>query len=256
VSAARLLEGRVAIVTGAGGGVGRGIAQAMAAHGATVVIAARRVETGEPVADEIRAAGGEAVCIRTDVTERADLAACVAATVERYGRLDTFVHNALASTDAPGRIQDIGAGHWDDMVRTAVRASFDAAQVAFPHLRAVGGSLILVTSAAGVEGSAYLPVYGMVKAAQRGLGKSLAREWGPDGVRVNLLGPVAMTPAMERAYRENPVLEQRLVQRTPLRRIGDPTTDIGPAVVLLASDLARFVTGQTLMVDGGGYLGL
>jgi NAD(P)-dependent dehydrogenase (short-subunit alcohol dehydrogenase family) len=253
---ARLLEGRVVVVTGAGGGVGRGIALALGAHGASVVLAVRRSGTGEPVADEIRAGGGEALCVRTDVTVRDDLAACIAATVDRYGRLDAFVHNALGSTTAAGRVEDIDADHWDGMVSTAVRASFDAAQLSFPHLRASGGSLVLVSSAAGVEGSAYLPVYAMVKAAQRGLGKSLAREWGPEGVRVNMLGPVAMTPAMERAYRENPVLEERLVARTPLRRIGDPPLDIGPAVVFLVSDLARYVTGQTLMVDGGGFLGL
>lgn len=257
MSAARLLDGRVVIVTGAGGGVGRGIALALAEHGAAVVIAARRVETGEPVAAEIRAAGGDATCIRTDVNVRADLAACIDGTVVRYGRLDCFVHNALGSTgSSAGPVQDIGPEQWQDLMSTAVRASFDAAQLAFPHLSAHGGSLVLVTSAAGVEGSAYLPLYGMVKAAQRGLGKSLAREWGPHGVRVNMLGPVAMTPAMERAYAENPVLEERLVQRTPLRRIGDPTQDIGPAVVFLASDLSRFVTGQTIMADGGGYLGL
>jgi len=97
---------------------------------------------------------------------------------------------------------------------------------------------------------------GMVKAAQRGFGKSLAREWGPEGIRVNLIGPVAMTPALVVAYKANPVLESRLVKRTPLQRVGDPATDIGPAAVFFASDLARFVAGQTLIVDGGGFMGL
>ena len=137
-----------------------------------------------------------------------------------------------------------------------MRASFDAAQVAHPHLAAAGGSFLLLTSAAGMEGSANLPVYAMVKASQRALAKSLSREWGPDGIRVNCIAPVARTPAMERAYLANPELEDRLVGRTPLRRVGDPTDDIGPVAVFLASDLARFVTGQTVVVDGGGFLGL
>lgn len=252
----KLLAGRTAIVTGAGGGVGRGIAHAMAAHGANVVVAARRPDNGEPTAQEIRDAGGEAVFMRCDVTDRADIEATVAATVDRYGSLDCMVHNAIAGTGEPTPVQDLPEDVWDAMRSTALRASFDCAQVAYDHLRASGGSYVVVSSATGVEGSAYLPVYGLVKGAQRGFAKSLAREWGPQGIRVNCIGPVAMTPALERAYQENPVLEQRLVARTPLRRVGDPPDDIGPVVVFLASDLARFVTGQTIMVDGGGFLGL
>jgi len=107
-----------------------------------------------------------------------------------------------------------------------------------------------------MEGSASLPVYAMVKAAQRTLAKGLAAEWGADGIRVNCIAPVALTPAMERAYGENPVLHERLLERTPLGRIGDPLDDVGPVAVFLASEMARFITGQTLCVDGGGFLGL
>ncbi len=141
------------------------------------------------------------------------------------------------------------------MLGTAVRASYLCAHAAYPHLEADRGSLILLTSAAGVEGSPYLPAYGVAKAAQRGLAKSLAREWGPAGVRVNCIGPVAMTPAMETVAETSPVFtDGLLVGRTPLRRIGDPEPDIGPVAVFLASDLARYMTGQTLMVDGGGFM--
>ena len=141
------------------------------------------------------------------------------------------------------------------MLGTAVRASYLCARAAYPHLEADQGSLILLTSAAGVEGSPYLPAYGVAKAAQRGLAKSLAREWGPAGVRVNCIGPVAMTPAMETVAETSPVFtDGLLVGRTPLRRIGDPEPDIGPVAVFLASDLSRYMTGQTLMVDGGGFM--
>jgi 3-oxoacyl-[acyl-carrier protein] reductase len=254
----RLLDGKAVIVTGAGGGVGFGIAKAMAQHGAHVVVAARRADNGEPAAHDINASTdvGSAVFHKCDVTSRASIEETVAFTVETFGRLDCVVHNAVSAVGPPTEVQDIAPELWQGMIASAVRASFDCAQVAYPHLKATRGSYLLITSATAIEGSIYLPVYGMVKAAQRGFGKSLAREWGPDGIRVNLIGPVAMTPALEVAYKANPVLEARLVKRTPLQRVGDPAADIGPAAVFFASDLARFVAGQTLIVDGGGFMGL
>jgi NAD(P)-dependent dehydrogenase (short-subunit alcohol dehydrogenase family) len=250
-----LLAGRTVVVTGAGGGVGRGIALACAAHGANVVIAARRTETGDVVAAEIAERGGEARSVRCDVAVRADVEAAVATAVSEFGGLDVMVHNALAPVGVPHPIEEVPDETWRAMLATAVRASYLCAQVAYPRLVERQGSLILLTSAAGVEGSPYLPAYGLVKAAQRGLAKSLAREWGPDGVRVNSIGPVAMTPAMETVAGTSPVFtDGLLVNRTPLRRIGDPEPDIGPVAVFLASDLSRYMTGQTLMVDGGGFM--
>ncbi len=248
------LEGRVVLVTGAGGGVGMGIALACADAGASVVIAARRTETGDPVAAEIAARGGRASSIRCDVTRAHDVHDAVGAAVERFGGLDCMVHNALAPVGEPRPITEVDDDTFRSMMGTAVRASYLCAAAAYPHLAARRGSLILVSSAAGVEGSPYLPAYGMVKAAQRGLAKSLAQEWGPAGVRVNCIGPVAMTPAMEVVAETSPVFtDGLLIGRTPLRRIGDPETDIGPVAVFLASDQARYMTGQTLMVDGGGF---
>lgn len=253
-TAAPLLADRTVLVTGAGGGVGEGIALACATHGANVVIAARRTETGDPVAAEINRRGGHAISIRCDVAVRADVQAAVDAGVDRFGGLDTMVHNALAPAGPPMGIEAVPAETWQAMVDTAMRGSFHCAQVAFAQLRERSGSLILITSAAGVEGSPYIPAYGVVKAAQRGLAKSLAREWGPLGVRVNCIGPVAMTPAMKVSAESSPVFtDGLLIGRTPLRRIGEPEPDIGPVAVFLASDLARYVTGQTIMVDGGGF---
>jgi NAD(P)-dependent dehydrogenase (short-subunit alcohol dehydrogenase family) len=252
-----LLDGRTVLVTGAGAGVGEGIARACAAHGANVVIAARRRETGDPVAAAITADGGRARCVRCDVADLDDVRGAVEAAVAAFGGLDTVVHNALAPVGPPGAIEDVSEETWRAMVATAVRASYHCAVVAHPHLRARRGSLVLITSAAGVEGSAHLPAYAVAKAAQRGLLKSLAREWGPDGVRVNGIAPVALTPALQRATAARPeALDEQLVARTPLRRIGDPTADIGPVAVFLASDLARYVTGQTVVADGGGFTGL
>jgi 3-oxoacyl-[acyl-carrier protein] reductase len=251
-----VLESRTAIVTGAGQGVGRGIALALAAAGANVVVAARRAETGEPVAQEIRDRGHTGVCIRTDVTVRDDVAACVDATVARFGGLDVMVHNAY-SPSGPHDVADAGDEHWQPNSRTAVWASFWCAQLAYPHLRAAGrGRLILLSSPAGIEGSASLPFYAAVKAAQRGLAKALAREWGPDGVTVNCIAPVAASPALVGALDAVPELRGRIEARTPLGRIGDPERDIGGVAVFLASDAAGYLTGQTLVCDGGSFTGL
>ncbi len=253
----RALTGRTAIVTGAGQGVGRGIALALAAAGANVVVAARRAETGDPVAREIRDRGHEAVCVVTDVTDRASVAACVETTVARYGGLEIMVHNAFRGGRAH-RLEELDLALWNENSRTAAWGSFYAAQLAFPHLRRAGsrGRVILVTSPAGVEASAGIPAYGPVKAAQRALAKSLSREWGPLGITVNCIAPVAETPALAHAFGERPELRVAVEQRTSLRRIGDAERDIGAVAVFLAGGGASYITGQTVVCDGGSFMGL
>jgi 3-oxoacyl-[acyl-carrier protein] reductase len=249
------LRGRAAIVTGAGQGVGRGIALALAAAGASVVVAARRAETGEPVADEIRDRGGAALCVETDVAVREDVERCVARTVDAYGRLAVMVHNAFPAS-AAHRLEDADEALWSAYSGAAAWGSLHCAQAALPHLQASGhGRLILVTSTAGAEGSAGRPLYAAVKAAQRAMVKSLAREWGPLGITVNALAPLAATPAMDAALAD-PDLRTRLEARIPLGRLGDPEHDIGAAAAFLAGDDGRYVTGQTLVCDGGSYTGL
>jgi len=251
-----LLTGKTVLVTGAGQGVGEGIARAAAASGASVVIAARRAVNGEPVAAAIREQGGSAEFVRCDVTDRADVDAAVQAAVDAFGGLDAMVHNAVSPPGAPCALSDIEDATIASQIATSTTAAFHCAQAAFEHLRQRGGSLILLSSPAGIEGSANLPLYATVKGAQRGLLKSLAREWGPDGVRVNAIAPVAWTQAMADAGAANPELASRLLPGTPLGRIGDPEADIGPVAVFLMSDLARHMTGQTLAVDGGRFMGL
>ena len=250
------LDGRVAIVTGAGQGVGRGMALALASAGAAVVIAARRAETGEPVAAEVRDRGVPGICIETDVTDKAAIEACVARTMAELGRLDVMIHNALKAP-SPHRIESVDIEQWEDLSSTTVWGSIWCARAAYPHLKGSGrGRLILLTSPAAVEGSAGLPLSAPVKAAQRALAKSLAREWGPDGITVNCIGPVAVTPALDKAFAENPELRPRIEARTPLRRLGDPERDIGGVAVFLASDASSYVTGQTIVCDGGSFTGL
>ena len=250
------LAGRVAIVTGAGQGVGEGIAMRLASEGASVVIAARRAATGEPVAQAIRESGGVAECIVTDVTTRASIEECVALTVANYGGLDVMVHNAFAGGVA-SRLEETPPDAWFQMSYTSAWAGFWCAQASFPHLNASdAGRLILVTSPSGVEGSANIPLYSPAKAAQRAMAKSLAREWGPHGITVNCIAPVAETPALAGAFAQVPTLRGAIEARTPLGRIGDPVSDIGGVVAFLAGPDAGYVSGQTIVCDGGSFLGL
>lgn len=247
----------VALVTGAGQGVGRGCALALGAAGHAVVVASRRADNGEPVAAEIRARGGQAMCVPTDVLERDSIFAAVARAVDEFGGLDVMVHNAFTGTGPPYRVEDATDEIWQPASRSAVWASIWCAQAASRHLAASAhGRLILVSSSAGIEGSASLPLYASVKAAQRGLAKSLAREWGERGVTVNCIAPLAVTGALEGAFEKNPDLLPRLEARTPLRRLGDPERDVGSVVAFLASEAAGYITGQTIVCDGGSFTGL
>jgi NAD(P)-dependent dehydrogenase (short-subunit alcohol dehydrogenase family) len=251
------LEGRVVLVTGAGAGVGRGMAHALASAGAEVVVTARRPETGEVVAAEIADRGGKALAVPCDVTDPEAIRAALRAAVDRSGRLDHVIHNATSRrssevTDLAEATEDL----WEEHGSVAVRPLYRLARDAFPHLVESRGSLLVLTSPAGISGSATLPFYATAKAAQRGFLKALAREWGPHGVRVNGLAPLAVTPALENAMREDPTLEPRLARVTPLGYTGDAERDIGPAAVFLCSDAARYVTGQTLAVSGGRFTAL
>jgi NAD(P)-dependent dehydrogenase (short-subunit alcohol dehydrogenase family) len=250
------LTGRSIVVTGAGGGVGRGIARACAAEGAHVVVAARGDNGAETVA-LIEERGGAAVWVRCDVTRRSDIDAAIGAAVTRAGGLDAVVHNATSRRSSePVRVEDVGNDLWEEHASVSLRAAYYCAVAALPHLEARRGRFLVMTSPAGMEGSPTLPVYGIVKGALRGFAKSLAREWGPLGVTVNLVSPLAATPALEQAMIEDPSLEARLAARIPLGRIGDSEADIGPVVAFLLGEGARYITGQTLVVDGGRFMGL
>ena len=254
------LQGRTAIVTGAGGGIGLGIASAFAKEGANVVVAARRADTGQPAVDAIRAEGGEATLVVTDVSKPEQISTCVQQTVEQYGGLEIVVHNAIGGGKGamPHNVADCDLDHWKLYDRTAVLASFALARDTYPHLQEAGvqGRFILLVSPAGMEGSDSLPLYSAVKEAQRSFLKSLAREWGADGITVNGIAPVAETPALTMGFEFDPKLRGRLEARTLLGRLGRPEEDIGRIAVFLASDDAAYITGQSIVCDGGGYLGL
>lgn len=254
----KLLQGRTALVTGAGGGIGRGLAQALAGAGANVVIAARRTATGNETLALIDAEGGRAICVQTDVARRGDVEAAVRATIASYGGLDIVVHNASSGQSSlPTKCEEIDDARWDEQYAIAIDAAFYLAQAAFAHLRDTGrGRFVILSSAQALHGGAMNPIYASVKSAQRGMVKALAREWGPHNVTVNAIAPAAETDASKAYFERNPQIRERILSAIPLRRMGDMRDDIGGAIVALASDSMRFVTGQTIPVDGGAYTAL
>lgn len=245
-------ETKTIVVTGATGGVGRGIALACAEPGWRVWIAARREQEGEAVAREVDAAGGTGRFVACDVGDPASATAMIRTILDAEGRLDGIVHNATSGlSPVPVALAEVLVSDFQEHVNVALRALHALARASFEALRESQGSLLLMTSEAGFEGKALLSPYAGVKAAQRGFARALAREWGPHGVRVNCLAPLASTPALERAFELEPAMVERVLGRNPMRRVGDSTEDIGRAARFLLSDDARYVTGHTLMVDGG-----
>lgn len=250
------LDGYTVLVTGAGGGVGQGIARALALDGAHVFVATRS-ESGRAVAAELIEGGYRASWIRCDVTVLQSVVGAVEAAVNSTGRLDAFVHNATSNASSqPHRIEDVDDTLWQDHIGVSVTGAYHCASAAFEALRERGGTFLVMTSPAGIEGSATLPLYATMKGALRGFAKSLAREWGAHGITVNVVSPLAYSPAMTAAIEAEPSMEERLARRIPLGRIGDPQIDIGSAVSFLVGPRARYITGQTLGVDGGHYTSL
>ncbi|MCZ0728324.1 SDR family NAD(P)-dependent oxidoreductase [Mycolicibacterium iranicum] len=251
-----MLDDHTVLVTGAGGGVGLGVARELAADGAHIVLATRN-ENGARAAEAIRALGHAATWVRCDVTDEASVRAAVAATVDTTGRLDAVVHNATSNVSSqPHRLADVDEALFEQHFSVSLLGAYHCATAAFDALRTRGGTLVVMTSPAGIEGSATLPLYATMKGALRGFAKSLAREWAGHGITVNIVSPLAYSPAMTAAIAAEPAMEARLARRIPLGRIGDPEADIGSAISFLVGPRARYITGQTLGVDGGHFTSL
>ncbi len=245
-------ERKVVMITGASGGLGRGIALACAAQGWSVWVAARRESAGNNVAAEITRQGGVAQFVHCDAGVQESVETALATVLDAEGRLDGLVHNATSGlSPRPGAASELSLSDLRDHITVSLRGSYLLARAAFEPLKQSQGALVLLSSEAGFEGKARLPAYATVKAAQRGFARSLAREWGSAGIRVNCVAPLAATEAMDDAFRRDPDMEERVLGRHPMRRLGDSVMDIGPAVCFLLSQDSRYITGHTLMVDGG-----
>jgi NAD(P)-dependent dehydrogenase (short-subunit alcohol dehydrogenase family) len=249
------LDGTSVVVTGAGGGVGRGIALACAQAGAHLVIASPG-ENGERTAELIRERGGQGAWCPCDVTDFSQVAAAVAA-AEAAAPLTAVVHNAMSRRNGQGGpLDDPDWTVLQDHIAVTLRGSYNCARAAYQQLAGRGGSLLFLASAAGLEGSATNPFYASVKSATRGLTKSLAREWGPRGIRVNCLSVLVDSPAVQRKWAQFPQARAESLSKIALGRLGEPESDVGPVAAFLCGAGSRYMTGQTLVADGGRYTAL
>lgn len=247
------LSDHTVLVTGGGGGIGRGICLACGNAGANVVILAPS-DNGAATEEAVRAGGGSALWVKGDVTVAADVENAIARSIEMFGGIDGIVHNAIDSgSGSEVEIQDVDDARWDSAIAVSLRGAYNLARAAKPHLRPGRGRFLVMTSPAGMEGAVSRHVYAIVKGALRGFAKSLAVEWGPDGISVTCVSPLSMTPGLESAMAKNPALKTRLDKVVPLARVGDPELDIAPVVAFLMSSGASYINGQTIIVDGGRF---
>lgn len=246
-----VLDGKVAIVTGAGQGIGRGISLAMAKEGASIGVVEVNPETAKRTAEEVQAAGSQAVAIECDVRRYQNCERAVAGVVNAFGGVDVLVNNA-----AWGPVKPLLETTDEDMIlafEVSVMATLWFMQRCQPHLKARGGgSIINFGSAAGTSGLANQAAYAVAKESVRALSTVAAREWGRYGITVNTICPFAASPSQQEWATQNPRAYEAFLAATPLRRVGDCEEDIGRVAVFLAGPSARYLTACTLMVDGGG----
>jgi NAD(P)-dependent dehydrogenase (short-subunit alcohol dehydrogenase family) len=244
------LTGKVALITGSSRGIGRAIAEAMAALGAKVIVSSRKADACEAVAKNIRAQGGDAHVIPCNVSRKDEVANLVEASKRHYGQIDILVCNA-AVNPVYGPMRELTDEAFDKIMGANVKSNLWLCNLTIPDMaKRGGGAVIIVSSIAGFRGTEMLGAYGISKSADFALARNLAVEWGPQNVRANCIAPGLVKTDFARALWEDP---DRLAKRnadTPLRRIGRPD-EIGGIAAFLASPAASFITGQIIVADGG-----
>jgi NAD(P)-dependent dehydrogenase (short-subunit alcohol dehydrogenase family) len=247
------LASKRALVTGASRGIGRAIALAFAAAGARVALASRKQEALDQVAQEIAAQGGVALPVACHVGRREDIGRLVDRLVECWGGVDVLVNNA-GTNPAMGTLTQLDEGVWDKIFEVNLKAPFLLCQRVAPLMVAAGGgSIINMSSVGGIDPFPLLGAYGISKAGLNCLTKVLARELGPAKVRVNGIAPGLIETKFSAALFQSPAIYQGSIGRTPLGRHGVPDDLVGTAV-FLASDASAYITGQTIVVDGGAVM--
>ncbi|MDB5985009.1 MAG: family oxidoreductase [Nevskia sp.] len=248
------LKGKVALVTGAGQGVGQGIAYALAAEGAAVAVTGRTLAKVEATAAEIVRRGGTALALACNVKDDAALAATVAAVVGKLGGLQILVNNAQ---EVPlGALLSVTDAEFETGWESGPLATFRLMKLCHPHLQGDGCIVNLASSAAYRWDASGYGAYGAVKEAIRQLTRAASCEWAHDGIRTNAILPLGNSPAMAGWTRARPEEAAAFIATVPMQRVGDCEADIGRFVATLCSDDCRYINGQSIAVDGGqAYLG-
>jgi NAD(P)-dependent dehydrogenase (short-subunit alcohol dehydrogenase family) len=245
------MTGKVAVITGSSRGIGEAIAHEMADHGAKVVITSRNLGPCEEVAAAINAKhAGAAIAVSSTLSSKESLQAMVDAGRAAYGRIDVLVCNA-ASNPHYGPMETITDEQFRKTLDNNIVAQHWLITMCAPEMRArKSGSIILISSIGGLRGTPIIGAYGITKAADIQMAKNLAREFGPDNVRINCIAPGLVKTDFARGLWENPENLKHSVANASLGRIGEPH-EIAGAAVFLASDASSFMTGQTIVIDGG-----
>jgi len=245
---------RVIIVTGAGQGIGRGIAHHLGRNGAKIVVAEWKKHKMQKTVDELDALGVDALGVVCDVAQQESIAAMVAETVASFGRVDALVNNAQTFR-AQAPVESITKEDTDVFMNSGPIGTVWAMQAVFPHMRDQGwGRIVNVGSAAGFVGLHGYGAYAMSKEAIRAVTRTAAREWGQFGIVVNCFCPGAASDRGKEGVERAAAQGRSLVFDRCIDRLGDPEDDIAPVVLFLCSDACRYLTGQTLMIDGGAFL--
>ena len=248
------LSGKVAIVTGGSRGIGRAIAERLAEHGAKVAVSSRKLDACQAVVDGIKAKGGEAFAFACNIGRKPELQALVDETTNRYGGVDILVCNAAINPHF-GPAMGIPDEVFDKMMATNVKSNMWLSHMCIPSMEGRGGgAIVIVSSIGGYRGSTNLGAYAITKAADLQLARNLACEWGPKNIRVNCIAPGLIRTDFARALWEDPANYKKRTRDTPLKRIGEPD-EIAGAAVFLVSPAGSFMTGQSIVIDGGVLAG-
>lgn len=248
------LEKNVTIITGGGKGIGFGLASAFAREGSDIVITGRTesrlIEAKKKLEDQY---GVEVLAVVADGADEAQIKGVIAQTIAKFGKINTLINNAQASSSGLPLIEHTKKD-FDLAINSGLYATFFYMREAYPYLKKTRGSVINFASGAGFFGKPGQSSYAAAKEGIRGLSRVAATEWGPDGIRVNMIAPLAMTESL-REWKENyPELFERTIQGIPLGRFADPMEDIGRVAVFLASEDASYITGETISLQGGSGL--
>jgi NAD(P)-dependent dehydrogenase (short-subunit alcohol dehydrogenase family) len=248
------LENNVTIITGGGKGIGFGLAQAFAAEGSDLVITGRTESRLLEAKEQLEAKFGIRVLpIVADGADEDAIRNVVAKTIETFGKINTLVNNAQVSRSGLPLV-DHTREDFDLAIYSGLYAAFFYMRECFPYLKETKGSVINFASGAGLFGKLGQASYAAAKEGIRGMSRVAAAEWGPDGVRVNVVCPLAMTESLQEWKENYPELFEKTIQGIPLGRFADPRNDIGRVCVFLASDDASYVTGETITLQGGSGL--